>query len=90
MALPTGKLVHQWKSGDTDYRIVALGKWSAGYEDVYLLEKAETDSLGGLRWVQVHDWAEEHGEKHWRDVIKPLMEALKQAQFAANERKVAP
>lgn len=90
MALPTGKLVHQWKVGDVEYRIVALGKWSAGYEDSYLLEKAETDSLGGLRWVKVYDWKETDGEIYWRDVVKPLMEALKQATFAANERKVAP
>ena len=86
MALPTGKLVHQWKSGDTDYRVVALGKWSIGYEDSYLLEKAETDSLGGMRWVKVHNWAETDGEIYWRDVVKPLMEALKQAAFAKGPR----
>lgn len=81
MALPTGKLVHQWKSSGTDYRIVAIGRHTAGYEDKYLMEKAEIDALGGLRWIWVHDWSADGGEIFWRDVIKPIMEAIKQMHF---------
>jgi len=40
----------------TKFRVVALARYSAGYEDDYVLERQDTDALGDKQWIKVHAW----------------------------------
>lgn len=53
---PRAKLVHQWLVASTSYRIVAIARATAGYEDIFVLEIRRLDSLGNDRWEEVQRW----------------------------------
>lgn len=50
------KLVKQWAVDTTSYRLIAVAKWSSGYTDIYVLERATKDALGGDNWAEVQRW----------------------------------
>lgn len=51
------KLIYEWATEDkARYRLVALARWTSGYEDEYILECAQTDALGDTRWVKYDQW----------------------------------
>ena len=72
-----GQLLHAWEHNGIRYRLVAVGKFTAGYEDEIRVEKAVEDSLGGDCWITTHTVQEGDAEAHWRDVVKPLVNAIK-------------
>jgi hypothetical protein len=50
------QLLHEWEHGEHRYRLIARAKFTPGYEDVYVIEKLGTDSLGEPRWSVEHTW----------------------------------
>lgn len=51
-------LIHEWDNLDTKerYRLLAVGKWSPGYQDKYIIEMLGQDGLGEPRWDEVVQW----------------------------------
>lgn len=56
MADPRAKLLHEWDVGKNRYRLIARGKWSAGYADEYVIDELMTDSLGEPTWQPITAW----------------------------------
>lgn len=50
------KLIYTWKSGTVMYRVIGSGSCTRGYRDNIILERADTDALGGTRWVELSKW----------------------------------
>jgi hypothetical protein len=53
----TGKLLANWRHDGKSYRLVATANYTIGYEDNYVVERQEQDSLGGARWEAIESWA---------------------------------
>jgi hypothetical protein len=53
---PRATLIHEWDHGKERYRLVAVGRFSAGYEDKLILEKLGSDGLGEPSWSLVMRW----------------------------------
>lgn len=71
----TALVISRFEHGKQPYRLLAKGKWSAGYEDEYILEAAHIDNLGDRRWDHVNTWSK---VDHYGRV--QLVEAIKAAQ----------
>lgn len=54
--MSTGTLIRQWRSNNKQYRAIGVGRYTAGYRDIVVVERADSDSLGGVRWVEVDRW----------------------------------
>lgn len=50
---PRGQVVRSFDFNKKSYRVVALGKHTAGYQDQILLQEREVDEVGGERWTSV-------------------------------------
>ncbi len=68
-------LVHEWDAGKERYRLVAVGKFSAGYEDEYVIEQLGADAIGEPKWTGHARWKPEPG-----DVNTLLVAAIKSLQ----------
>jgi hypothetical protein len=49
-------LLAQWRHDSKTYRMVSVGTWSRGFEDELVVEREDSDTLGGSRWVEVDRW----------------------------------
>lgn len=49
-------LIHEWDQANERYRLLAVGMWSAGYEDSYVIERLSSDALGEPRWDTLFKW----------------------------------
>lgn len=62
----TAKLIATWirSNGKTEehYRLIGVGKYTAGYTDEYVLERLERDTLGADRWVVSARWGRDNNE----------------------------
>jgi hypothetical protein len=56
MSKERARLVKQWEYGKVSYRLISLAHYTPGYDDEYVLERAEKDALGGRRWVVARTW----------------------------------
>ena len=56
MSKSRGSLLVEWSMGTDQYRLIAVGKHTAGYEDIYVIEQLGTDSLGEPCWERVDKW----------------------------------
>lgn len=59
------KLIWEWDmrvDKETErYRLLAIAKHTPGYEDAYVIEHLDTDSLGEPKWTVIHQWDKEKG-----------------------------
>lgn len=76
----------------TTHRLIARGTYSAGYEDEYILEKSETDALGGERWIEAFSWRPGNARSYARNDEHPSMTALVALlkEALAKETQAAP
>ena len=51
------RLITKWFVATKEYRLLAQGSYSTGYEDTIILERDDKDTLGDPRWVTVSQWA---------------------------------
>ena len=49
-------LIYEWADGDDRYRLLSVGKFSAGYEDKFVIERLTADALGEPRWDSCWEW----------------------------------
>lgn len=56
MADPKATLIYEWEHDGARHRLVAHGRWSAGYEDRYTVAKLGVDEIGEPRWDVVAAW----------------------------------
>lgn len=56
MSDPKAKLLYEFVHGQNRYRLIACGKWTAGYEDSYKIEILGQDGLGEPRWDYAFGW----------------------------------
>lgn len=53
----TGTLIYQWTADNREeLRLIAVGHCTPGYEDRYVIERREPDSLGDMCWVFDTQW----------------------------------
>lgn len=83
-------LIHEWDQWDPQarayerLRLIALGKWSPGYEDFYVVDRLSTDTMGEPSWVRVHEFTTAS------NTHRHLMGALKSVLFEHAQRQVKP
>ena len=84
----TGTLISKWAADGVCWRLVAIGRWTNGYEDKYVIEKLELDALGAERWIL---WVEVNKSDEPAMVLVQGIKALapfEQAARAQAERAV--
>jgi hypothetical protein len=90
----TGQLIAQWSTKAGIYRLISIGKFTAGYDDKYVIEKLEPDALGADRWIKHDGWDKDHDERSTLLVqaIKELSDSLtaQHRQLAKGEPPAAP
>jgi hypothetical protein len=67
----TGQLIAQWSTKEGIYRLVSVGKFTPGFDDLFVIEKLEADALGIDRWIKHANWRKDDGE----DTIATLLVA---------------
>jgi hypothetical protein len=50
---PRGKVERTFDLDKRSFRVVSVGKHSAGYQDSIMLQEREVDEVGGERWMTV-------------------------------------
>jgi hypothetical protein len=72
------KLIHSWTWGKSDYRLLeTTGFGGYSYKPQHILEVDEKDSLGAPKWVCVHTWMSERGERDVVTALSALVAAVK-------------
>ena len=61
MSNSKAKLIHEWKHDANRFRLIAIAKFSPGYEDIYTIERCDQDALGNERWLSVDTWEPKKG-----------------------------
>jgi oligoribonuclease (3'-5' exoribonuclease) len=79
-------LLAQWRHDSKTYRMVSVGTWSRGFEDELVVEREDSDTLGGSRWVEVDRWRP-GGIDGARDIRSVLAAGVKAAM---SPRRRAP
>lgn len=51
-----GKLLCEWTADKETYRLITIGRYTAGYEDRYVIEKLGADAIGEPQWTAEHAW----------------------------------
>lgn len=72
-------LIHEWDHGKERYRLLAVGRISAGYEDSYVIEELGSDGMGEPRWTAHAQW----NSKDSNEPMTLLVGAVKSLQRSA-------
>ena len=77
-------LLYEWVHGKERYRLIAKADSTPGYEDEYVIESLDADSLGEPRWTRLIEWrAAPNDSATW------LVGAIKSLLADQRERGVA-